>query len=455
MSHKYLLTLILVLVSCSESRRSLTLDTSSKAWQNDDVDRMLSDPNLDESAKSYFQDLKLVCSSQSVSRVEGVPIYHDRSDSPTFTFYYEANIPRPSEPTIIYLQGGPGLPSIGNRSHWTTGNFVNTDQRGVGCNYATRQSHTDDVITTRQAVRDIGYVIKHLGLKDFIIFGHSYGTVSATQLAFHLENDLNMRPRAVVLMGTAGHTFGGMRAWHMSHIDQWQRLKSEYPKAGLLFANGRLPNLGGTRAEWGRYLFNVGNHYRASGEQLEALYDELSASASGGGAGPVMQLIREKFHGEDPSYNHQLPSYLSFVFTKISCEEIFNPLDFYGQSIDRYGNMDLIVSPNTPPNNDMCDGIAERFAYDSKIFQLQSPLIYLHGETDPQTPLSQGYYHFLNQNLSSRKEWILVGRGSHNPLDDALKPCREQIWNAIKRGDSVSSLLTSNGYCLKDDFPEI
>jgi pimeloyl-ACP methyl ester carboxylesterase len=299
-------------------------------------------------------------------------------------------------------------------------------------------------------VRDIGYVIKHLGQKDFIIFGHSYGTVSATHLAFHLENDLSMRPRAVVLMGTVGHKFGAMRDWHVNHIDQWQRLKSEYPKAGLLFANGRLPDLGGTRAEWGRYLFNVGNHYRESGEQLEALNDELSASASGGGEGPIMRSIRKKFYGRDPPYHPPLPSYVSFVFTRISCQEIFNPLDSYGSSIDRNGNMELIISPNTPQNNDMCEGIAERFPYDSKNFQLQSPLIYLHGETDPQVPLSQCYYHFLNQNLSRRKEWILVERGSHSPLDDALNPCTEQIWNAIKRGDFVSSLLTSNGYCLQD-----
>ena len=447
MSHKFLPPLIFLLISCGESRPSLTLGVSPSGWQNDDVDRMLSDPSLDEVDKSYFQDLKLLCDSQSVSRVEGVPIYHDRLNSQTFSFYYEANIPHPSEPTIIYLPGGPGLPSIGIRSHWTTGNFVNIDQRGVGCNYASEHNRANDAITTWQAVRDIGYVIRHLGLKDFIIYGHSYGTVSATQLAFHLENDLGVRPRAVVLMGTVGHKFGAMRAWHMSHIDQWQRLKSEYPKVALLFANGALPNLGGTRAEWGRYLFNVGNLYRASGKQLEALYDELSTFASGGSEGAVMQSIREKFHGEDPPYYPSVPSYISFVFTRISCQEIFNPLDFYGKSIDRNGDMKLTISPNTPQNNDMCGGIAERDPYDSKNFQLQSPLIYIQGETDPQVPLSQAYYHFLNQNLSSHKEWILVERGSHSPLDDALESCSEQIWNAIKQGDSVSSLLTSNGYC--------
>lgn len=237
----------------------------------------------------------------------------------------------------------------------------------------------------------------------------------------------------------------------MSHVDQWQRLKSEYPKAARLFANGRLPNLGGTRAEWGNYLFNVGNHYRASGEQLEVLYDELSTFANGGGEGAVMKLIRKKFYGKDPSHP-PFPFAMSFVFTRISCQELFNPLDFYGGTIDSNGDMKSVVKPGTPQSNDMCEGIAERFPYDSKNFQLRSPLIYLQGETDPQTPLSQAYYHFLNQGRSSHKEWILISRGSHDPLDEALKPCSEQIWNAIKRSNPVSPLLTSNGYCLKDDL---
>jgi pimeloyl-ACP methyl ester carboxylesterase len=65
--------------------------------------------------------------------------YPYRNKELSFYFPYKAKVMTgtdPSLPTIVFLPGGPGLPSIGSSSPKVPKQFsvIQTDPRGVGCN---------------------------------------------------------------------------------------------------------------------------------------------------------------------------------------------------------------------------------------------------------------------------------------------------------------------------------
>lgn len=87
---------------------------------------------------------------------------------------------------ILVLHGGPGVPSYYLKPLDSLGKdrqIIFYDQ--LGCGKSDRSSDTT-LMTTEHYVAEIGQVIKALGLKEFYLFGQSWGTMIGTD--YYLKN---------------------------------------------------------------------------------------------------------------------------------------------------------------------------------------------------------------------------------------------------------------------------
>lgn len=118
-----------------------------------------------------------------------MPKEHDNPSAGTFPYRYELSFVNkdPEATTAVYLPGGPGGGSIGEtarfQENFPTMNLVLIDPRGVGCNFQGPDGFKLRQLSTEEHARDVLDVIKQLKLKNFIIYGISYGTVVGTKVA--------------------------------------------------------------------------------------------------------------------------------------------------------------------------------------------------------------------------------------------------------------------------------
>ncbi len=126
-------------------------------------------------------------------------------ESGEFTYRFRLDCQNENFPTIIYIPGGPGETSMESQISEFPENFniIFTDPRGVGENYSFWESggRAEDLSSQKIAL-DIKEIIKVLDLQNYMIHGHSYGTLVATILTHEIEsNSSRERPKSLVLEG--------------------------------------------------------------------------------------------------------------------------------------------------------------------------------------------------------------------------------------------------------------
>ena len=77
--------------------------------------------------------------------------------------------------------------------------LVFTEPRTVDCNGGDENQFPDDSLTTENLAHDLVAMVRSLGLKNYVIYGHSYGTVLSTTFAHLAEQDGGPGPMAVIL----------------------------------------------------------------------------------------------------------------------------------------------------------------------------------------------------------------------------------------------------------------
>jgi len=144
----------------------------------------------------------------------------DQPQPGTFQYYYQyIQKGDPSTPTIVVIPGGPGGKSIDDQPEnpyfdWIQMlygfpqkyNAILTDPRSIGCNQVNKNLPIDS-FSSQNVANDIVAIILKLNLKNYIIYGHSYGTVVATLLGQLSSAGIIPKPRAIILSGTLGNYF--------------------------------------------------------------------------------------------------------------------------------------------------------------------------------------------------------------------------------------------------------
>jgi len=450
-----LLTPCVALTGCKQKKehaQSFKLASNAhliSAWDNEDVRNIAQDENADD--YTYFNRLLDRCRGKNVRGIKNVPIIHGQPNSGTFTYYFEHDVKNPSQPTIIHLPGGPGGGSIGERINLHKFNYINVDPRGIGCNYHSEATFSRQALTSWQTIMDIAQVIETLDLNNFVIYGHSYGTVMATILAAELErNRPKYIPKAVVLEGVVGHHQGSLRLSMENHISKWNRMRSEFPVIYQFFAKGR-PNLESLSAEkWGHFLIQAGNKYEEMSQDLLAFIGEWEDWISYGKKGPsILKIEGHNDREENVRDSKARGRDSAMVMSVVGCQELFQ--DWSPLKVELGSNGDLNLFPFDIDGKipDMCEGIPPTKIFDSRDFRIKAPLYYFQGETDPQTTLESARYHERHQTEATSIQFIEVKRGGHNVTDAGapLGQCMDEIWHSIFKAAPFSNLIDDSGRC--------
>lgn len=375
------------------------------------------------------------CGDIKTMRTVKVPWDPTKPKSPTFDYRFKYELVNPLSPTVVILPGGPGQTSIyAPSTQWPMGavpanyNKVYIDPRSLGCNYAIESKVLVPFLKTEFVVNDVFLTIKSLNLKNYMIYGTSYGTVVATQLVKKIEAEKFEMPTALVLEGAVGKKFDSFDAYFYFFQYEWDRLQNQLPPRWKTYFQTGKNEAAFTKSQWASLII------------ADLIVGEIPEAPV---KGPILFWhlgILERYfaHKSTPSDQAQLPVLLSklqdaqfpnLFFRAIGCGELWTDW-YYGRSLE---NGRLVRS-----GKNVCEGLDYKTAYDAAKFLIPAsiPIYYFHGANDPATPMYTALYHFGVQKKTSR-QLVTVPGASHAPLTGTLRPCADEIWAGMFRQNTL------------------
>ncbi len=411
------------------------------------------------------------CASAAVSQL-AVPIYADDPKRGDFQYHYllvRARV-QPKQATVVVIPGGPGEPSMNSNvyrmfpANW---DVIYTDPRGIGCNKAEFNQQDSQAIRSDWIAADMVKMIQALELKDYFIYGHSYGTVVASLLVDQLSrlNPLSgdpvvELPRATLIEGIWGHAVesiakhnekfrqvseGVLSKYSLSGL--WQRL-SRFWRMSLRQWNNRVYALTGYGDVW---VQDAPQPYWMS--KLERVVQQVAKApadsqltgkeknALEADLGPV-SLAAKVWTSEGVLAD------FSTTYRAILCQE-------------------MLAGRTDENDRRMCEGYQPVRLYDPAQLVSKVPVIYFQGFKDTQTPIAMARRHFEVFNTqpadsveaapARKKIWIEVEQAGHGPLIYHLVYCRDMIFQALlaKENLLVGSLEKAMASCRKEAGPKL
>lgn len=377
------------------------------------------DPSsLDESGGEEAQP---TCEATNLRSLER-PVDPADPYGPSFTWFYQ-HLDRDdgSGPTIIHVPGGPGGTSIGETLGIPeTVDLVLTDPRGVGCN-AAGAPHEADFYGTEKFASDVLAIVRDLELEDYIVYGHSYGTVLGTVVASKAEAEGLPPPRLVVLEGIVGPAIetddGAYRAL-------WPVVRDALPEdvRAQLLADP-LP-LGRSPRAWGETITGVLSQFSP-----DVLFELLMGLGEGGDTMPLEGLLAAIGDGPPTWENEEMMG----LFRPVACTEIAEH-SWFGFEL---------VGGEVVPTVDACAEIELDTPYDPADWPIAAPILYFEGTQDPATTPMGARAHFDAQRDTDRTFVSVTGVG-HTPLLWRINGgCGPSIWTAVLDGSDLQAALTA------------
>lgn len=366
------------------------------------------------------------CQLSDVIRIQR-PVHPGDPKSPTFKYAFRfIQEGDPNLPVIIFMPGGPGEASIkaGGSKH-PGFNYIETDPRGVGCNTDMGAVVDPSAFSTANLASDILALIKSLKLKKYILHGHSYGTVLATQVAARAGHSKAIpAPTAVVLTGTLGHAFSAESVYKGSQ-EQWGLIKRGLPKDVLdQLSRPELP-FGFDADQWGRAIVML-----------------MSTSAS---VNPIFDVgnFLLSLQTKDPDKLAQLKEIVSFDFSTEQPDYTRLNRPVWCRELSQTDNTDLaliggeLVGNRTP---DFCKGFSTAIPYDSKDWQITAPIFYFQGAKDNLTTLEQAKYHYAQQKKTKR---FFVGLPEDSHIFAVCPNNSDALWKSIaQQGQGYEEVMS-------------
>ena len=318
-------------------------------------------------------------------------------------------------PLVIYLPGGPGGTSIGNVDPRVSKDYslALTDPRGAGCNDSSQIGIQD--ISSEAIADDIIALVKHLNPKNYILHGHSYGTVVATIFSSKIAK-LNLpQPQAIILEGVFGQ-YWDQRKNEYGLVSSWKKIfrsLSEQMRAKL--SSSEESPLTAKRDSWFQAIYQF--LYLGKIYFLPYSYDQLLKN--------FIAKVEGKSYPDDlkklyTSINFGgLPS-SEKTWDAIACNELF----YSGKESLDYSYGQLYHASKRRCQADRLN------PYDSSAWQMQHKTVYFVGENDPSTPLWQGQYHYDHQE-GKQKTFVKVIDAGHRAFQLNLNDCAADLYTAL------------------------
>lgn len=313
---------------------------------------------------------------------------------------------------MFVLPGGPGVSSSQAEVNIIDANIVFIDPRGTGLNESYFQTNPGGrLLTSEDLAEDVIAVINFLKPKSYFLYGHSYGTVVATIAASKIEKIKSMYPpQRIILEGTVGEG-----TTNNIQISEANKLLEKYRQSSQICFDCIINKITTmlNAEEIGTLLFAI-FYYGYQPMLLESFFTQTSQS----------QL---KQMASDAKIN--LPSEGLRLYQEVGCREINST----GITIEAFRN-----------NRLESDKLAtcQNFPLSSKYTVtdwpiLKTPIIYIQGDSDISTPVSESMLHY---NRQVNKNYVCVKNAGHAPLEQ-IGDCSNVLWKAILSGTSINSAV--------------
>jgi pimeloyl-ACP methyl ester carboxylesterase len=382
---------------------------------NDDAGEGADDPGGMEPAAA-------TCDADHLRALE-LPVDPDDPYSETFTYYYQWIDNDGDGPTVIHVPGGPGVPSIGTALGLPEGvDVVLTDPRGVGCNAAEAPREASFYSTDRFA-SDVLAIVRDLELEDYVVYGHSYGTVLGTVVASRAEDEGLPAPRLVVLEGVLGPA---VETDDAAYRTLWPIVRDALPPDVRDELLADPPPLGRSRGVWGETITGVLSQYSP-----DVLFALLMTLADGGDTQELESLL-DAIGGGTPLWEDPV---MMGLFRPVACNEVAEH-SWFGFEL-RDGEV--------RPTVDACDEIDLSRPYDPADWPIAAPIVYVQGDADPATPITGARAHF-DAHADTTRTFVTVHGVGHVPLQWRIaEACGASVWKAILADDALAPVLEACG----------
>jgi proline iminopeptidase len=305
---------------------------------------------------------------------------------------------------------------------------IYTDVRGVGCNINSASPFSADALTTEYFSRDVLSIVQVLGLKKYVLYGISYGTVQATVMANIAQQEGIQTPSALVLEGILGNW--QINAQNVIGLNtEWARAKALLPTSVAdSFSLTPLP-LGYSSDDWISFLFTTLN----AGSTPSLGNNTVHYLAPLGSSDPaVVDQAKIDIQNKMASIKAGWKPEIVRVATTLWCTETAGSLY----------KKELVSGATVTTGSDQCPLLGLGFVkpYDSAAYPVTVPIYYFEGSADPDTTPANAAYHFLNQTQADRVFTSITG-GGHTAMSGTLHEagCTPAIFTAIATNPSGTS----------------
>lgn len=262
-------------------------------------------------------------------------------------------------------------------------------------------------------------------LHDFILFGHSYGSVPATRVAHALETLHRSNPRSplpthLVLQGAIGRAF----TQPSERTDVLNQLLTRVQSQG--------PFALGSGDAWGHFvgLSLIDDNPGASalttaGQTPTSPVGTLRDSPSARLVSWLKRMGTPEFERQFSRLGHagnRAQPVTDSVRHRLACRE----LGLEPTRITLEGGRLREISLGA------CGNTLRQEPYDARRYPLKTPIVYFLGGEDARTPRSQAEYHFGAQ-TGARRLLIEIPHAGHQPLTLGLWDCRAKVWEAVSQ----------------------
>lgn len=414
------------------------------SWTNEDYDELQkrhSSKDLNSATTAYLLSHRAKCEAHTVKSLR----YKDDDKD----FYFEVTGSNsPSKTYILFVSGGLGIPSIGDR-RIEGFNAIYIDPLGVGCNYVSAEHSKSEDISTLESSKRIVEVIRSLKLDgNYIIYGQGYGTVIGTVLTHLIENEPGVKPpKALILEGVMDDPLS-ISEYYKAHAKSYQEMVEKHPKIMALISGnlpeGDLNDLRVPSEAWGHHLFNAGNYFKDTETLfLRALEETIKKLAERPGSEELRKVVMTQF--DQFSKGSAIP-WLDRMYKDVGCHEIYQGWGPVSATLSASGGFIMI---NTTPNN-MCESgkLLDR-PYKPESYKIRSAIHYFQGTHDAEGSLAGARRHHEKQDMAEARFFTTVEYAGTDVLshEGFIKNCFSEILGRIDENKSYSDVLNDKGVC--------
>ena len=325
-------------------------------------------------------------------------------------------------------------------------NVIATDPRGVGCNYNESVFTSQTTVNSQRVAEDVLAIVQKENLRDYSVYGISYGTLVATMVASLAESRSDLRPPvSVILEGVFGKAPDNYKVVNGAYEAQWKKILDRNPGAELAFSQTQLP-LNLSSISWRKIISNllmVGTILAKDPKttllrKINLLEGVVKRSISDNEDERKMARDYVTSHyGSSPAM--KTPGENIF-YSVVACTEVFLDLReatfIYGATLN-HSTTNLCADYRTKTGMTLNK-------FDSAQWPIsKSTLYYFNGENDPATPIENAVYHYDNQKTAKQKSFVKVLGAGHNPIHLSMDDCLEGLLKGMMNAQNVSSLTST------------